>query len=95
MAALAPRAPQGGPRGDRSLGRASASVPSHGYEVDLPPLAVTVGRAFAAINGDVNPIHISPMLAHVFGFRSNIAHGMMLVALVYEILRKRGARGDA
>lgn len=59
--------------------------------VPLPQLPVSVGRAFASINGDINPIHMSPKLARLFGFRSNIAHGMMLVGCVHEALSKGGA----
>jgi acyl dehydratase len=35
-----------------------------------------VGRAYAAVSGDRNPIHTSTLAARAFGFRGRIAHGM-------------------
>jgi acyl dehydratase len=35
-----------------------------------------VGRAYAAVSGDRNPIHTSTLAARAFGFRRRIAHGM-------------------
>jgi hypothetical protein len=35
-----------------------------------------VGRRYARVSGDVNPIHLHPLGARLFGFRSAIAHGM-------------------
>ncbi|WP_432512252.1 MaoC family dehydratase [Kineococcus sp. SYSU DK001] len=34
------------------------------------------GRRYAAVSGDVNPIHLSPLTARAFGFRRTVAHGM-------------------
>ncbi|MFB9376775.1 MaoC/PaaZ C-terminal domain-containing protein [Kineococcus gynurae] len=34
------------------------------------------GRAFAAVSGDVNPIHLSAATAKLFGFPRALAHGM-------------------
>ncbi|HEX2903457.1 MAG TPA: MaoC/PaaZ C-terminal domain-containing protein [Jatrophihabitans sp.] len=39
-----------------------------------------IGRAYAAISGDRNPIHLSTLSAKAFGFRAAIAHGMWLEA---------------
>ena len=39
-----------------------------------------VGRRYAAVSGDVNPIHLNPFVAKLFGFRRAIAHGMWLKA---------------
>jgi len=39
-----------------------------------------VGRRYAAVSGDVNPIHLNPLIARLFGFRRAIAHGMWLKA---------------
>ena len=49
-----------------------------------PPLDVSaewrvpgdVGRRYAAVSGDRNPIHMHPLSARLFGFPSAIAHGM-------------------
>ena len=35
-----------------------------------------VGRRYAAVSGDRNPIHMHPVTARLFGFPSAIAHGM-------------------
>ena len=39
-------------------------------------LAADVGRRYAAVAGDVNPIHMSALSAKAFGFPRAIAHGM-------------------
>jgi hypothetical protein len=59
--------PGGGGRGDRPPGRVAAArwaVP------------VRVGRDYAAVSGDHNPIHTSRLGAYLFGFPRPIAHGM-------------------
>jgi acyl dehydratase len=35
-----------------------------------------LGRRYGAVSGDLNPIHIHPLSARLFGFHSAIAHGM-------------------
>jgi hypothetical protein len=35
-----------------------------------------LGRRYGAASGDLNPIHLHPLTARVFGFTSAIAHGM-------------------
>lgn len=35
-----------------------------------------IGRRYAAVSGDYNPIHLHGLTARVFGFRAPIAHGM-------------------
>jgi acyl dehydratase len=35
-----------------------------------------IGRRYAAVSGDRNPIHIHPLSARLFGFPTAIAHGM-------------------
>ena len=35
-----------------------------------------LGRRFAKVSGDFNPIHLYPLTAKLFGFKRNIAHGM-------------------
>lgn len=39
-----------------------------------------VGRAFAGVSGDRNPIHLSRLTARAFGFPRAIAHGMWTAA---------------
>src|SRR2546422_1630845 len=43
-------------------------------------VARNIGRRYAAVSGDVNPIHLNPLAARLFGFRRAIAHGMWLKA---------------
>ncbi|MFF6997991.1 MaoC family dehydratase [Streptomyces sp. NPDC008313] len=39
-----------------------------------------LGRRYAAVSGDRNPIHLHPLSARLFGFPRAIAHGMWTVA---------------
>jgi acyl dehydratase len=39
-------------------------------------VADDVGRRYAAVSGDRNPIHLHPLTARLFGFPRAIAHGM-------------------
>lgn len=43
-------------------------------------LGVETGRAYAAVSGDFNPIHLSVLSAKVLGLRRSIAHGMYLAS---------------
>lgn len=43
-------------------------------------LGVDTGRAYAAVSGDFNPIHLSVLSAKALGMRRSIAHGMYLAA---------------
>jgi acyl dehydratase len=54
-------------------------------ETDAPPTArwrvpADVGRRYAAVSGDVNPIHLAAPAARAFGFPRAIAHGMWTAA---------------
>lgn len=56
-------------------------------------LAADTGRRYAAVSGDVNPIHLSTATARLLGFRRAIAHGMLTAS---RALADVGAgRGDA
>ena len=39
-----------------------------------------IGRRYASVSGDINPIHMHSLSAKLFGFPSAIAHGMWLKA---------------
>ncbi len=39
-------------------------------------LTTDLGRRYAAVSGDSNPIHLHPVSARLFGFKRHIAHGM-------------------
>ncbi|WP_320538237.1 MaoC family dehydratase [Pseudarthrobacter sp. IC2-21] len=43
-------------------------------------LGVETGRAYAAVSGDFNPIHLSALSAKALGMRRSIAHGMYLAS---------------
>ena len=47
-------------------------------------LTSAVPLKWAAMSGDYNPIHISPILAKVFGMKSTIAHGNSLVVSAFD-----------
>lgn len=46
-------------------------------EFDAPK---DIGRQYARVSGDYNPIHVSALAAKLFGFRTSIAHGMWSLA---------------
>jgi acyl dehydratase len=52
-------------------------------------VAGDTGRRYAAVSGDVNPIHMNPLLARLFGFKRAIAHGMWLKARCLAALEGR------
>lgn len=45
-----------------------------------------IGRAYARISGDVNPIHLSTLSAKPFGFARAIAHGMYTAARALAVI---------
>jgi len=47
------------------------------------------GRRYAAVSGDLNPIHLHPLTARALGFPSTIAHGMYAYARVLAALGPR------
>jgi hypothetical protein len=65
------------------VGKGDKSAPAEGEPFDLVPGTGTVwplpsdlGRRYAAVSGDHNPIHLYPLTAKAFGFPRQIAHGM-------------------
>lgn len=56
-------------------------------------LGADVGRRYAAVSGDRNPIHTSRLAARAFGFARPIAHGMYTAARALADVGP--ARGDA
>jgi acyl dehydratase len=66
-------------------GRSEGAPPPDPIEVpdasDLPAvedwdLPGDLGRRYGSVSGDLNPIHVHPLSARLFGFPSAIAHGM-------------------
>lgn len=62
------RRESGGPRAERPAGERPAGAQWR--------LAADLGRRYAAVSGDRNPIHLSKLTAKPFGFPRAIAHGM-------------------
>lgn len=56
-------------------------------------LGADLGRRYARVSGDYNPIHLSGATARLFGFRRAIAHGMWTLARAAAELQPRVAGG--
>jgi acyl dehydratase len=54
-----------------------------------------IGRRYAAISGDRNPIHLHPLTARLFGLPRAIAHGMWLKARCLAVLQSLLPEGYA
>ena len=48
-----------------------------------------LGRRYGSVSGDLNPIHMHPLSARLFGFPSAIAHGMWTKARCLSALEPR------
>jgi acyl dehydratase len=68
------------------------------YGMELPPAAPSpvqwrlpadLGRRYAAVSGDANPIHLYPVTAKALGFPRQIAHGMWTMARCVAALENR------
>jgi acyl dehydratase len=67
-------------RGGASNGK-SGKAPDVASTEDVPATATwklpgDLGRRYAGVSGDRNPIHVHPLSAKLFGFPTAIAHGM-------------------
>ena len=60
--------------------RTSWPDPTQNAEVVGLQIPSDMGRLYAAISGDRNPIHLHPLAAKAFGFRTTIVHGMWTLA---------------
>jgi hypothetical protein len=79
-------------------GQPSEGSPSPGNDLpraeDLTATATwtlpgDLGRRYGAVSGDLNPIHVHPLSARLFGFPSAIAHGMWTKARCLAALESR------
>jgi hypothetical protein len=66
---------EGGDSSDKGGDRQEPPKPSAEWKVPGD-----IGRRYADISGDRNPIHLRPMTARLFGMKRHIAHGMWLKA---------------
>jgi hypothetical protein len=86
------------PLAKREKGKAPSArpgVPLDAKEVAFLRLRANAGRDFAALTGDVNPIHWLAPAARAAGFRSCILHGFGTLARTVEALNRRVFAGDA
>jgi hypothetical protein len=79
-------------RGGKTAGPPEPSGKSSGDE--LPATATwklrgDLGRRYGSVSGDMNPIHMHPLSAKLFGFPSAIAHGMWTKARCLAALEGR------
>ncbi|RUO31780.1 acyl dehydratase [Aliidiomarina sedimenti] len=58
-------------------------------QLDIWQLNASLGRRYARLSGDYNPIHIHPWLSRWFGFNLPIIHGMYSVARMQADLEKQ------
>ena len=88
----AERAPSSaaGPGADGSpQGPAGPGADGPGRQVALWRLPADLGRSYARVAGDANPIHLSALSAKAFGFPRAIAHGMWTHARVLAAVQPR------
>lgn len=79
--AAAPRTENGVPAG---LDRGPENVPD--YPTREWTLTGEIGRRYAAVSGDYNPIHLSVLSSRMLGMQRPIAHGMYLASrMVAEV----------
>jgi acyl dehydratase len=68
----------------------SASSPGDELSGTAPwKLRGDLGRRYGSVSGDMNPIHMHPLSARLFGFPSAIAHGMWTKARCLAALAGR------
>lgn len=72
--------------GDAVPGLVVADPPTDGAEWRLP---ADLGRTYAAVSGDANPIHLWPLTAKALGFPRQIAHGMWTLARSIAAIENR------
>ncbi|MBU4215303.1 MAG: hypothetical protein KJ792_11685 [Actinobacteria bacterium] len=85
-------------KGLRLLGDAPPKEPPAPFVIPEEPTArwrlpADRGRAYAAVSGDRNPIHLSATTARLFGFPRALAHGMDTAARLLAAVGP--GRGDA
>jgi len=86
---------EGAPDPSLGTGVSSGDALPNGVDVATLPvwahwhLPADLGRRYAAVSGDVNPIHLHPWAARALGFPRTIAHGMWTHARVLAALEGR------
>jgi len=72
--------------GEPAPGAVMPDAPSGGVDWRLPG---DLGRTYAAVSGDANPIHLHPWTARALGFPRQIAHGMWTLARSVAAIENR------
>jgi acyl dehydratase len=77
-----------------ATGESLARSPEHDAPPELPVTATwrlpgDLGRRYASVSGDMNPIHMHSLSAKAFGFPAAIAHGMWTNARCLAALHPR------
>ena len=67
---------------------AAAALPASVTQLAALPAKASIGRIYAGVSGDYNPIHLSMLGAKLFGFPRAIAHGMWSLASSYALIAK-------
>lgn len=72
-----------------------SALPEYPYK-EFWHLSSDLGRRYALVSGDSNPIHLFSLSAKLFGFKGHIAHGMWskarIVAALYNKLGKEACK---
>jgi acyl dehydratase len=84
---------QGGGPPARERDTPEAAITAGVWEQETWTLAGELGRRYAAVSGDRNPIHMHPLPARALGFPGAIAHGMWTLARAIAALADE--RSDA
>ena len=72
--------------GEPAPGLEVRDAPTGGVEWRLP---ADLGRTYAGVSGDANPIHLYPLTAKALGFPRQIAHGMWTKARSVAAIENR------
>lgn len=68
---------------------APPKAPTEGDPTAVWHVDTDIGRRYAAVSGDRNPIHLHPLTARLFGFKRHIVHGMWTKARTLAALEGR------
>jgi acyl dehydratase len=68
---------------------AKSTLPSFTHPLNTTwDLSSSLGRQYATVSGDFNPIHLTKWLAKLFGFKQHIIHGMLIKSYCISSLQK-------
>ncbi|MFJ9317463.1 MaoC family dehydratase [Pimelobacter simplex] len=76
-------------KGDKENGDPGMSLATVDAKGPVWSLGSDLGRRYAAVSGDHNPIHLYPLTAKALGFPRHIAHGMWSKARCIAALENR------